>query len=230
MFIVKNSGLTLFTLQDDFLSLDIQPGESVDLEAIFSHDQLYYSSLPPNGALWNAIAGGGLDRRDDTNTITIPIPIAFYDPVWRYSPNQGQWEALVGTVPIPSSINRYVTEADFGYASSIQTTDDTPTLLYQITVPLNSTMLIQSWVTSARTAGSSGTVGDVGNFIKIGTVKNVGNVVSLKVVESAYTYRDQKSWQVFLETSGTDVNVMVKGAVNNTINWSGKTRNQVQTF
>ena len=166
MFIVKNSGVTVFHLQDDFLSLDIQPGESVDLEAIFSHEQLYYSSLPPSGALWLSIANGLLDRRDNNDTITIPIPIAFYDPVWRYSPNQGQWEALVGTVPIPSSINRYVTEQDFGIGSIVQTIDDTPQTLYQIPVPLNSSMLLQTWVTSARTSGTDGNIGDIGNFIK----------------------------------------------------------------
>jgi len=229
VFIIKNLGVTMFTLQDDYLSLEVQVGESVDLEAIFSHEQLYYSSLPPTGALWNAIASGGLIRRDDSDTITIPIPIAFYDPVWRYSPNQGQWEALVGTVPIPSSINRYVTEADFGYASDIQTLDEVPKTLYQIVVPLNSTMLIQTWVTAARTSGTAGNIGDSGTFIKIGTVKNIGNVLSLKLVESAYTYRDQ-SWLVFLDTTGTDVRVRVKGSLNNTVNWSGKTRSQVQTF
>jgi len=229
VFIVKNFGVTMFALQDDYLSLEIQSGESVDLESIFSHEQLYYSSLPPSGALWNAIASGSLTRRDDSDTISVPIPIAFYDPVWRYSPNQGQWEALVGTVPIPSSLNRYVTEADFGYASTIQTMDDTPDTLYQIAVPLNSTMLIQTWVTAARTAGTSGSLGDVGNFIKIGTVKNIGNVLSLKLVESAYTYRDQP-WLVFMDTNGTNVRVRVKGTLNNTINWSGKTRSQVQAF
>lgn len=229
-FIVKNSGVTLFTLQDDFISLEIQAGESVDLEAIFSHEQLYYSALPPNGALWLSIANGLLDRRNDADTITIPIPIAFYDPVWRYSPNQGQWEALVGTVPIPSSTNRYVTEQDFGIGSSIQTIDDIPQTLYAREVPLNSTMLVQSWVTSARTGGTNGNVGDCGNFIKIGTVKNIGNVISLKIVESAYTYRDQITWLVFLDINGIDVRVRVKGAVNNIINWSGKTRSQVQTF
>jgi hypothetical protein len=230
LFIVKNTGVIPFTLQDDFISLDIQAGESVDLEAIFSHDQLYYSSLPPTGALWLAIANGLLDRRDNADTLTIPIPIAFYDPVWRYSPNEGQWQALVGTVPIPSSTNRYVTEQDFGIASSIQTNDDIPTTLYHIPVPLNCSMLIQSWVTSARTAGTSGNIGDCGNFIKIGTVKNIGNVLSLKIVESAYTFRDQITWLVFFDTDGTDVRVRVRGALNNVINWSGKTRTQVQTF
>lgn len=229
MFIIKNHGVATFTLQDDYLSLAIQSGEAVDLESIFSHEQLYYSSLPPSGALWDAIASGALTRRDDSDTLDIPIPIAFYDPVWRYSPNQGQWEALVGTVPIPSSINRYVTEADFGYASSIQTSDDTASTLYHLAVPLNSTMLIQTWVTAARTAGTAGNIGDAGNFIKIGTVKNIGNMLYLKLVESAYTYRDQP-WLVFLDTDGTDVRVRVKGTLNNTINWSGKTRSQVQTF
>ena len=222
--------MTVFHLQDDFLSLDIQPGESVDLEAIFSHEQLYYSSLPPSGALWLSIANGLLDRRDNNDTITIPIPIAFYDPVWRYSPNQGQWEALVGTVPIPSSINRYVTEQDFGIGSIVQTIDDTPQTLYQIPVPLNSSMLLQTWVTSARTSGTDGNIGDIGNFIKIGTVKNIGNVIQLKIVESAYTYRDQISWIVFFDIDAGDVRVRVRGANNNTINWSGKTRHQIQTF
>lgn len=229
MFVVKNLGVAPVTLQDNYIYLEIQAGESVDLEAIFNHEQLYYSSLPPIGALWTAINSATIVRRNDLDTVTIPAVDAFYDPVWRYSPNQGQWEALVGTVPIPSSINRYVTEADFGIASTVQTVDDIPQTLYEIAVPLNSIMLLQTWVTAARTTGGMGNVGDSDSFIKIGTVKNVGNVLSLKLMESAYTYRDQP-WIVFLDTDGTNIRVRVKGTINNTIMWSGKTRNQIQTF
>lgn len=229
MFIVKNLGVATVTLQDDYINLDIQAGESVDLEAIFSHEQLYYSSLPPTGALWVAINTAVITRRDDTDTSNIPIADAFYDPVWRYAPDRGQWEALVGTVPIPSSTNRYVTEADFGYASTVQTVDDTPQTLYEVEVPEDSIMLLQTWVTAARTTGGMGNVGDSDSFIKIGTIKNVGNVLSLKIEESAYTYRDQP-WIVFLDTNGTKARVRVRGALNNTISWSGKTRTQTQTF
>jgi hypothetical protein len=217
VFIVKNLGGTTVTLQDNYICLDIQAGESVDLEAIFSHEQLYYSSLPPTGALWTAINTATIVRRNDLDTITIPISDAFYDPVWRYAPDRGQWEALVGTVPIPSSTNRYVTEADFGYASTVQTVDDIPQTLYEIEAPENSIMLLQTWVTAARTTGGMGNIGDSDSFIRIGTIKNVGNVLSLKIEESAYT-------------NGTKVRIRVRGALNNTISWSGKTRTQVQTF
>ena len=230
MFIIKNLGVTMFTLQDDYLSLEVQVGESVDLEAIFSHEQLYYSSLPPTGALWNAIASGGLIRRDDSDTITIPIPIAFYDPVWRYAPDQGQKEALVGTVPIPSSFNRYVTEADFGFGSSIQTTNNIEQILYEIEVPTNSVMMLQTWVTAARVSGTKGQIGDAGAFIKIGTVKNISDALSINLVESAYTFRDQPIWRVNLDVFGTKARVKVQGASENTVDWIGKTRNQVTRF
>ncbi len=227
MFIVKNGGIDSFLLQDAFISLVIQSGESVDLEAIFSHEQLYYSSLA-TGALWLSITSGSLLRRDNSDTVDIPIASAFYDAVWRYSPNQGQWEALVGTVPIPSSDNKYVTEADFGIFSTIQTFDASPETLYEAQVPLNSVMLLQTWVTAARNSGL-GSVGDSATLIKVGTIKNVANVLSLKLVESAYTYRDQQ-WLVFLDTFNDQVRVRVKGSLATTITWSGKTRSQVQVF
>lgn len=229
-FIVKNPSSGVFTLKDTFLFLEIQPGEEVDLEGIFTHEQLYYSSLEPQ-ALWTAINISALIRRsNDLVPIDVPIDIAFYDPVWRYSPDRGQWEALVGTVPIPSSTNRYVTEADFGFGSTVKTTDNVEKVLYEIEVPNNCVMMLQTWVTAARESGLKGQLGDSGAFIKIGTVKNISGILSLNLVESAYTFRDQPSWLVKMDVLGTKARVKVQGAMENTINWTGKTRNQVQRF
>lgn len=229
-FIVRNPNATSFDLFDDEISLSVGAGEAIDLEAIFSHEQLYYSSLPPVGGLWLAISSGNLVRRNDINTLDIPIVKAFYDPVWRYAPDQGQKEALVGTVPIPSSTNRYVTELDFGVPSFVQTTDAAVTLLYQVVIPDNSLALCQAWVVAARAGGTQGSAGDSGNFIRIGTVKNVASTVSLYQIESAYTYRDQKSWQVIFGTSGNLLLIQVKGTAGNTVNWQGKTRLQIENF
>ena len=227
MFIVKNTDISPFVLQDDHVYLEIQAGESVDLEAIFSHEQLYYSSLSPTGGLWLAIISSNLVRRDDTDISDVPIATAFYDAVWRYAPDQGQKEALVGTVPIPSSTNRYVTEADFGIASSVETTDNIPKVLYEVTIPTNSIALVQTWVTAARITGN-GSAGDAGCFVRLATIKNVNDVLSLKVVESVYTYRDQALWHISIDTNLTKARVLVQGSLNTTILWSGKTRHQIQ--
>lgn len=229
-FIVRNPSAFPFDLSDDYLQLTISPGESVDLEEIYRHDQLYYSSLPPGGALWLAVNSGGLIRRDDADTLDIAISRAFYDAIWRYSPDQGQKEALVGTVPIPSSTNRYVTELDFGVPSFVQTTDDTLTILHQVDIPENSMALCQTWIVAARTAGALGNVGDCGSFIRIGTIRNVANSLSLMQVESAYTYRMQKNWNIVWSTLGTALIIQVKGSLGNTINWQGKTRLQIEKF
>jgi len=229
-FIVKNPTIGVVTLNDSFLYLEMQAGEEIDLEGIFQHEQLYYSSLEPQ-ALWSAINTGQLVRRsNDPIPSDVPVESAFYDPVWRYAPDQGQKEALVGTVPIPSSHNRYVTEADFGFGSTIKTTDGIEKVLYEIEVPDNSMMMLQTWVTAARESGLRGQIGDAGAFIKIGTVKNIGGTLSLNMVESAYTFRDQPTWRVNLDILGTKARVKVQGAAENTINWTGKTRDQLQKF
>jgi len=229
-FIVRNPSAFSYELSDDFLQLTISSGESIDLEGIYRHDQLYYSSQPPVGALWLAITSGGLVRRDDADLTNVPIGNAFYDAVWRYSPDQGQKEALVGTVPIPSASNRYVTELDFGVPSYVQTTDNALTLLYQVEIPENSVALCQTWIVAARTSGAFGAVGDCGSFIRIGTVRNIANSVSLMQIESAYTYRNQKHWNVEWGTLGSKLLIQVKGSLDNTINWQGKTRLQIEKF
>ncbi len=228
MFFVKNQNTFIAHLKDNYINIEIQVDEVVDLEAIFSHEQLYYSSQP-NNALWDAIENGLIVRRDNLNVLDISKDLAFYDAIWRYSPNQGQWEALVGTVPIPSATNRYVTEADFGTATSVQTIGNVPEILYEVEVPTNSTMFLQSQVLAVKISGNSGSFGDSASFIKICVIKNIDNMLSLKVVESSYTFRDQE-WQVFFETIGNKTFVYVQGAIDTTVNWSGLSNNKRQSF
>lgn len=236
MFLVRNPSATTFHLKDDFLDLVFAPlSAALDLEVFFDPDDLR-SSAQPGSALYLALSNGDLLRRNNTNTADIPFGpgtgpnTALYDPFWLYSPDEGQKEALVGTVPIPSATNRYVTELDYGVPSTVTTTDATPTLLYTLAVPNNSVMLIHTKVVAARTGGLSGTTGDGATFLRVGAVRNIGGVLSVDVVESAFTFRSQTSWSVIIEVSGLNCNIMVKGSTSNTVVWYGKTAGQLQVF
>lgn len=76
-FTVRNTTAADFLLQDSYLSQPFAANESIDLETIWTYEQLHKSMYYTEGALGDALRSGILEL--------IEPNIGYKDPVWRLS-------------------------------------------------------------------------------------------------------------------------------------------------
>lgn len=112
-----------------------------------------------------------------------------------------------------------VTEETLG--NPVSTTDATQTTLMSVPIATDTVNLLEFYVTARKTAGiGAGTTGDGCTYILTAQAKNVGGVVTLGTVQNSYQNEDVATFDATLDVLGTDVRVLVTGAVNDNVNWN----------
>lgn len=107
------------------------------------------------------------------------------------------------------------------FSNKITTTDGTIASLMKITIPTNTSMLIDAKIIARRTGGSSGTAGDSAYYSLLGGYKNVAGTLTNLGSGVSDIYTDQAGWGALFSISGEDVYLVVYGATGNDITWQG---------
>jgi hypothetical protein len=103
----------------------------------------------------------------------------------------------------------------------VSTTDATPTAVWSMNIPPETTVLIDVAVVARRTGGSAGTAEDGAGYQRLQTFKNVAGVATgIGLATAPVTNEDQPAWTVAFSTGINDqIDVLVTGAANNNISW-----------
>jgi hypothetical protein len=106
----------------------------------------------------------------------------------------------------------------------INTIDAVPDTLHAVSMMADESMMIEARIVARRTGGTSGSDGDSAAYVIRGLFKTTGS--SVLASQTGLTHKitvieDQSSWDADFSVSGADINVIVTGAADNTIVWSG---------
>lgn len=116
--------------------------------------------------------------------------------------------------------------SDCGFGSFATTTDvaiPVTQTLQTISIPQDSVLTIESFVNCKKTAGTgAGIVGEGNSYIRIIKAQNINGVVTIDTLQSLNSEAIVND--VAFDVSGTDVRLRITGSVNNTFNWSVKTK------
>lgn len=105
------------------------------------------------------------------------------------------------------------------YQTKVTTTNATPTGLFAIGVPTDTTLALDAVVIARRTGGSAGTAQDGARYHIQGVYKNVGGTATIIGALNVIADEDQPAWDATFVTTSNNVLVEVTGAVNNNITW-----------
>jgi hypothetical protein len=124
----------------------------------------------------------------------------------------------------PSGLNLYSNESANAVTYSVimasgATTSNANFDLQTISIPTDSSCLIESRVVARRTGGSAGTAGDGATYVRTVMAKNIAGTVTLGTIQASYTNEDQAAWNATFVASSPNVLVRVNGEINNNINW-----------
>lgn len=104
--------------------------------------------------------------------------------------------------------------------AAIQTTDNTDATLFSFAPAADSMVVFEAMVYARQTAGSGGTVGNIGTWKCMSTWRNVGGTVTQVGSASIELIgRDDAAWDVVLDASGANARIVVNGDTNKTITW-----------
>lgn len=99
---------------------------------------------------------------------------------------------------------------------SVVTTDDTDTVSASIPTINDNTYLLNIEVIAQRTdAGTESAV----YFVKAGYRNNAGTVTRIGLSDNKIEFEDDALWDVVTTVSGTNIDIVVKGALFKTVNW-----------
>lgn len=116
-----------------------------------------------------------------------------------------------------------VTEDTTG--NTVNTTDNTVTAIETFSIPTDTVIMIESYVTCRKTGGAGlGVTGEGNGYIRTVKAKNVGGVVTIGVVQSSFTSEDINVFDVTFTVSGTNVLLNVTGANNDNVTWNSITK------
>ena len=158
-------------------------------------------------------------KSDGTPLTTLNTPIELLITV----PISGQITQMMGTQVIASSIingsiNSQNAQTVNTFTGYVRTTNNTPTLIYTVTLPSNSAAL---WtINCVGRDESSGTVGDSVAITQNSLVKNVAGTASLVTSGSATSFHDtsMSACALSYSASGATVSVSVAG-ISATVDW-----------
>lgn len=117
----------------------------------------------------------------------------------------------------------------FTLSATVSTTDATVTTIATVTVPPSTTMMIEARVVGRRTGGSSGTAEDGAAYVIYAAYKNAAGTATEIGETAVFTAEDQSGWNATLTPSGANVNITVKGAADNNVDWLVQYRTQAVT-
>nr|QBR99073.1 hypothetical protein [Faustovirus mariensis] len=116
------------------------------------------------------------------------------------------------------------TPVEIMFQNKVTTTGAATSTVGVVTIPANTTVLIQAFITGRRTGGSAGTAEDGGGFIWYGTFKNIAGTATVVAAPSYTAMTDQAAWVIGYTIAAGDVNVNVTGSVNNNVAWTATLR------
>lgn len=93
--------------------------------------------------------------------------------------------------------------------------------LQTISIPNNTVVMIECYITCRKTAGvGAGAVGDGNSYIRTVKAQNIAGVVTIGTIQTSFTSEAIATNVATFDVSGTDVRVRVTGSVDNTFNWN----------
>ena len=113
---------------------------------------------------------------------------------------------------------------------TVGTSTNSPAVAQTIAVPTDSVLILESKVLGVRTGGASGSAGDSAFYQRTARFKNVAGTVTKHSLQTSYTSEDQATWDATFSVNGTDIEILVTGAVDNDIDWFVSTQPQLITF
>lgn len=105
--------------------------------------------------------------------------------------------------------------------ANITTEDDSITRLFGVNTDSNRSYLVSAYIVARRTGGSAGSVGDSAWYVLNGGYKNIDGTLSAIGVPSLFGDEDVSAWNVGFSTTGTQIDVTVKGDTNYDVAWRG---------
>lgn len=103
--------------------------------------------------------------------------------------------------------------------SKVLTTNAVATTLFDIAVPTDSVVHIQSEVVARQTGGGAGTAGDGAVYIRDIHAKNIAGVASILSNQTSYTSEDNVAWDNTYAASGANVRSTVTGEAAKNVSW-----------
>lgn len=88
-FILRNTTTSDLLIQDSYLSQPFAAYESIDLETIWTFEQLHKSTYYDNGAIRAALLAGDLELIEPSS--------GYRDPIWRFSAPRIEYVTLTQT-------------------------------------------------------------------------------------------------------------------------------------
>jgi hypothetical protein len=116
------------------------------------------------------------------------------------------------------------TPVEIMFQNKVTTTGAATSTVGVVPIPVNTTVLIQAYITARRTGGSAGTAEDGGGFIWYGTFKNVAGTATIITAPTYTAMTDQVAWLIDYTIAAANVNVNVTGSVNNNVAWTATLR------
>lgn len=101
----------------------------------------------------------------------------------------------------------------------VQTTDNTPTTLADISVPTDSVVGIEAKIVCRQHGGSSGSAGDGASYVRNIHARNVGGTVSVRQNATTVTSEDLGAFNVAVSANSSNVRLQASGANNRDIAW-----------
>jgi hypothetical protein len=109
--------------------------------------------------------------------------------------------------------------------ATIQTTDDIATPLETIPIPIDTIVMIESYITCRKTAGGGlGTIGEGNGYIRTVKAQNIGGVVTIGTIQSSFTSDAIPSFNATFAVSGTNILINVNGDLNDDVTWNSITK------
>lgn len=107
----------------------------------------------------------------------------------------------------------------------LATTDATVTPIQTISIPTDTVVMLESYITCRKVSGAGvGEVGAGNGYIRTVKAQNIAGVVTIGVVQSSFTSESITTFNATFAVSGTNVVVNVVGSANNNVNWHSITK------
>lgn len=171
-------------------------GSTNDYDVVFRRNSTEAMRIVSDGLLigLNATTGGRLQLATDA---------LGNDLIKQISPNGGSGANVV-----------YVTRQ-----SKVQTTDASPTTLFDIAVPNNSVVGIEAKVVCRQHGGTVGSPGDGAYYVRNIHARNVGGTVSVRQNNTSVTSEDVTAFNLTVSASGSNVRLQAVGTLNRNVAW-----------
>lgn len=161
-------------------------------------------------------------RIDNNGNVGIGVP---YTPIGFNSINAKLHVSGVNVNSINQRLEPVLGVYEDTTGATIPTIDDTVTPLETIPIPVDTTVMIESYITCRKTAGGGvGTIGEGNGYIRVVKAQNIGGVVTIGIVQSSFTSEAIPSFDATFAVSGTNIVVNVTGALDDNVTWNSITK------